>query len=265
MRTRIFPDAEALGEHLAERLLRGIMEAEGAGKRFLLGCPTGRSPLPAYRALARRLRSAPRSLAQLVLVMMDEYLVETPDGLAYAPAEAHFSCRGFVQREMRGPWNAALPPDLRLPAENVWFPDPANPEAFDGRIREAGGIDLFVLASGASDGHVAFNPAGTPREAGSRVLRIGGETRRDNLATFPAFQSLEEVPRWGVTVGVATIAQARAAAMILTGAGKREAFRRINAAKTYEPDWPATIAAEIAGAELLADEAAAAAPTKAAG
>jgi glucosamine-6-phosphate deaminase len=257
VRTRIFPDPEALGDHLAERLLREIAQAERRGRRFLLGCPTGRSPLPTYRAMARRLQARPQSLVHLVLVMMDEYLVETPEGLAYAPDEAHFSCRGFCEREMRAPWNAVLAPELRLPAENAWFPDPASPENFDDRIRAAGGVDFFILASGASDGHVAFNPASTPREAGTRVMRIAEDTRRDNLATFPAFRSLDEVPRWGVTAGVATIAGAKAAAMILTGAGKREAFRRIGAAEAYAPGWPATVIAEIREAELLADAAAA--------
>ncbi len=45
----------------------------------------------------------------------------------------------------------------------LWYADPADPAAYDRRIAAAGGIDLFLLASGASDGHVAFNPPGSAR------------------------------------------------------------------------------------------------------
>src|SRR5207253_2965800 len=83
----------------------------------VLGCPGGRSLLTTYRHLPE--------LPETTIVMMDEY-VPVP------PTSAHYSCRGFAEREL---------PRARA----VWLPDPDDPAAFDERIAAAGGIDLFLL------------------------------------------------------------------------------------------------------------------------
>ena len=94
--------------------------------------------------------------------------------------------------------NAGRPEHLQIPADRLWLPDPADPDAYDERIAAAGGIDLFLLASGAGDGHVAFNPPGTEAAARTRVVALPDSTRRDNLATFPTFGGeLDAVPRTG--------------------------------------------------------------------
>ena len=134
------------------------------------------------------------------------------------------------------------------------MPDPSAPEAYDRRLATVGGIDLFLLASGAGDGHVAFNPPGSPRDSSSRIVELAEQTRRDNLATFPDFKSIAEVPSHGITIGIASIAElSKAAVMIVWGEGKRIAFRRLSQASAYDPSWPATIAVECLNAELHAD------------
>ena len=229
----VFETPEALGEALADL----IVERATARDHFLLGCPTGRTPRAAYDALTRR----KADLRHVTLVMMDEYLV----GGAWATAEP-WSCHSFVRQNMN------------FGAREVWFPDPADPAAYDRRIADAGGIDLFVLASGASDGHVAFNSTGSPRDSRTRVVPLSDQTRRDNLQTSPSFGALENVPRHGVTVGIATIAEARAAVMALTGASKRVSMQRILAASGYDPSWPATVIHECARPAIFADAEAAA-------
>ncbi|QNA92369.1 MULTISPECIES: 6-phosphogluconolactonase [unclassified Microbacterium] len=140
----------------------------------------------------------------------------------------------------------------------IWTADPAHPEEYDRRIADAGGIDVFLLASGDSDGHVAFNQPGTPRDARTHLVDLGEATRRDNMGTFPEFTRLDMVPRKGVTVGVDTIASLSAeVVMILTGVNKREAYARITAADAYDPDWPATIITECREPVLFADRGAA--------
>jgi len=89
-------------------------------------------------------------------------------------------------------------------------------------------------------------------------MGLGESTRRHNVAPFPVFAELSEVPRHGLSVGISTIADhTRRAVMMLTGADKRTAFDRIRGASAYEPDWPATIVAECADHIVLADAAAA--------
>ncbi len=229
---RVFETPESLGEAVAAHVLRRVAEADG---RFLLGCPTGRTPRPVYAALAR----SKVDLRHVTLVMMDEYLVAN---LSDHP----WSCHTFVRQQMN------------FGAGEIWFPDPADPAAYDQRIADAGGIDLFLLASGASDGHVAFNSTGSPRDSRTRIVPLSDATRRDNLQTSPSFGSLENVPHHGVSVGIATIAEAREAIMLLTGPSKRLTLQRILAASAYDPAWPATVIHECAVREIIADASAAA-------
>ncbi|HEY2378777.1 MAG TPA: 6-phosphogluconolactonase [Gemmatimonadaceae bacterium] len=231
---RILPTPAAIGDYLAEVLLYRIEHARRLGERFLLGCPTGRTPRPFYDELAQR-RS---DLRHVVFVMMDEYVGTE-------------MCHAFVREHM--PWAAA-----------VWFPDPRDPAAYDARIADAGGIDFFLLASGATDGHVAFNQPGAPRDSRTRVVPLSEATRRDNLKTSPSFGALENVPRQGVTVGIETIAAAREAVMVVWGESKRQTLQRIRAAAQYDPAWPATVIHEVPIREIVADvEATSAIPSRA--
>ena len=254
---RVLASPDEIGEYVADGLLERIERARIAAKRFLLGCPTGRSPKPVFAAMARRLAVKPQDLSHLVFVMMDEYLVPGRDGLQYAPGDAPWSCHWFARVEIAEKLNAPLAEAQRIDAESFWFPDPRNPAAYDARISAAGGIDFFLLASGASDGHVAFNPPGSARESRTRIIELSEETRRDNLKTFPHFGTLDAVPHHGVSVGIDTIIRSREAMMIAWGEGKRLTVSRMRNADRYESDWPATLVHECAKAEIVCDEAAA--------
>ncbi|HMG71090.1 MAG TPA: 6-phosphogluconolactonase [Gemmatimonadaceae bacterium] len=251
---RIFPSPNAIGEHVAARLLSRIERARVAGARFVLGCPTGRTPRPVYGELGRQLAERPQNISHLILVMMDEYLVTAGgSGFEYASAAESWSCHHFARVEIVDRLNAGLASAQCLPEESVWFPDPRDSAAYDARIADAGGIDFFILASGASDGHVAFNPPGSARESRTRIIQLSEETRRDNLTTFPAFGTLAAVPSHGISVGIDTIASAKESVMIVSGSGKRLTLTRMRSADRYEPDWPATVIHECAAAEILAD------------
>jgi glucosamine-6-phosphate deaminase len=250
---RVLPSPDAIGEDLAERLLARIEQARLSGNRFVLGCPTGRTPRPVFGAMATRLSRKPQDLSRLVLVMMDEYLVTVGAGFKYASADDPWSCHHFARVEIAERLNAALPPMQRLREESVWFPDPSEPAAYDKRIADAGGIDFFILASGASDGHLAFNPPGSARASRTRIIQLSEATRRDNLQTFPAFGTLAAVPGHGISVGIDTIASAKESVMIVWGSGKRLSLTRMRSAERYEPDWPATVIHECANGEIIAD------------
>jgi len=206
--------------------------------------------------MARKLAAAPQHLSQLALVMMDEYLVEQSGRFVYASETKPWSCHFFARAEIVSRLNESLPEKLRLREKSVWFPDPANPEDYDKRIADAGGIDFFILASGATDGHVAFNPPGSSRDSRTRIVTLSEQTRRDNLQTFP-FGTIDAVPTHGVSVGISTITSARAAAMVLTGPSKRESLSRLMKAECYDPDWPATVIHEFTTGEIIADKEAA--------
>jgi glucosamine-6-phosphate deaminase len=260
MKITVFPDTRAVGETLASEIADGITQANEVGRRYLLGCPGGRSPSATYRALAEQVAIRQLGLSQLVIVMMDDYVLPNGEDYIPAPADAHFSVRRFATHEIVAPLNAAAEIGHGITAEHVWFPSPADPAGYDDLLRTAGGLDLFILASGASDGHVAFNPPGTPAEARTRIVTLPESTRRDNMVTFPAFTSLDEVPSHGVTIGVATIAELSArAVLVATGDEKQQAVARLAAADGYDPAWPASVVAVCRHSSVYADAAAAAA------
>lgn len=257
-RIRILPSAQAVADALSADIA-DRMAAHDAGP-FVLGCPSGRSGRLSYLALARRIADDGLDVRNLVIAMMDEYLVGAPPNLRAVPLDAECSGAAFARNEIAGPINSALRgagrTDLVTP-EQLWLPDPADPAGYDARLADAGGIDLFILATGSGDGHVAFNPPGSGADSGSRIVELAEQTRRDNLATFPGFGSLENVPSYGVTVGISTItALSKAAVLIATGAEKAPAIARIAAADGYDAGWPATVVHACRDPRILVDSAA---------
>ncbi|SEG84213.1 glucosamine-6-phosphate deaminase [Actinacidiphila yanglinensis] len=263
----VFRDSEALGCVLAAEIADEIDGAARDGRRYVLGCPGGRSAHSTYRALADEVAARGLDLGHVVIVMMDEYVDrdEATAGYRRIDPELLHSCVRFGRREIVRRLGAAAGPGRGVKAEHFLVPDPAEPDAYDERIAALGGIDLFLLASGAGDGHIAFNPAGTAPDARTHVVALPEQTRKDNLATFPSFRGLDEVPRYGVTVGIGTIRErSKRVVMVAHGADKARAVGRLTGAEHYEPDWPATIFTDCARPRLYVDEVAlkvAAAPT----
>lgn len=261
----VFPDPEALGRRLAAEIADEIETAARARRMYVLGCPGGRSAATTYSALAQEVLARRIDLSHVVIVMMDEY-VEAVASDAHSsryrvidPGMPH-SCSRFGRTEIVEPLNAAAEPGRGITPERLWVPDPSDPEAYDRRIADIGGIDLFLLASGAGDGHVAFNPVGSAADSRTRVVSLGEQTRIDNLSTFPTFRGLEDVPRYGVTVGLETIrALSKRVVMVVHGRDKGRAARRLTRTMRYEADWPATVFVDCAHPQLYLDQAAVAA------
>ncbi len=165
----ILPGPDAIGEAVADLILARLREA--AGRPFLLGCPSGRTAAPVYAALARHAGHG-RDLSALVVVMMDDYVVPDGDGgFEIVDPVSSYSCLGFARREILAPIAAAAHSAGLAAPSQIWTADPARPEEYDARIAEAGGVDLFLLASGDSDGHIAFNQPGTPARDGNASRR----------------------------------------------------------------------------------------------
>jgi glucosamine-6-phosphate deaminase len=260
MRPTVYPDAERLGQAVATWIADGIELAAAEGRSYVLGCPAGRSGLTTYAALAGLVGARRLDLSRLIIAMMDEYVEPMAGSAGYAAVDvdAPHSCRRFARERIVDPLSAAAGRGRRIADVHVWMPDPADPAAYDGWIEAVGGVDLFILASGASDGHVAFNPPGTPADSRTRIVELPESTRLDNLATFPALGSLDRVPRHGVTVGIDTIRRWSATAvMVAHGTDKQTAAARLVAAERYDPEWPATVITECGEPRLCLDPAAA--------
>ncbi len=254
----VFPDEDALGGALAEKILAGIAASSRGGARYLLGCPGGRSVASTYRALGRLAAAAGTNMSGTVIVMMDNYVERRDGSFRHCPRNAHYSCERFAREHIRAVVNERLTGERRIPDGNIWLPDPDDPPGYDRRIRSAGDIDLFIVASGASDGHVAFNPPGSDVAGVTRIVELAPTTRRDNLGTFPGFESIDDVPAYGVSVGVGTIlSRSREIACVIHGPHKKDAVRELASRRSYDAAWPATLIYEGPAIGLFLDRAAA--------
>lgn len=251
---QVFADPREVGVALATRIADAVEATPGD---FLLGCPGGRSPVTTYAALGALAVERGLDLSRVRIVMMDDYVEGSEGAWRRIPSDRHNSCERFARAEIRDVLNAGLPVERQVPADRIHLPDPGDPAAYDRWLTEQGGIDFFILACGAGDGHIAFNPPGSPVDSTTRVVELAQQTRIDNLATFPDFAGVQDVPAHGVTVGIGTIArQSKVAAMVIHGVGKRTAYARVTSADGYDPTWPASVVQLVPGGTVFADEAA---------
>ncbi len=241
-------------EALAFQIWTEIKWAHKEGRQFLLGCPGGRSPFETYKQLAALIEKDQTDISHLVIVMMDDYILKVDNELIQCDANAHYSCRRFAKEEIQKRLNHGLPEGKQL--KEVWFPPKDYPEKYDEILSQSGGIDHFILASGTTDGHVAFNPPFTPKDRLSHIATLSLQTRTDNLGTFPQFKNIDEVPEYGLTVGLGTIkSQSKKISLIINGAHKKDAAKRLLSLEAFDETWPVSIIHECDHVNIYLDAA----------
>lgn len=208
----------------------------------VLGLATGGTPVETYRELSERNRKETCDFSSVITFNLDEYI-----GLEPRHPQ---SFRRFMQDHLFDHVNINL--------INTHVPDgmadDVNEECarYENRIRDAGGIDLQLLGIG-HNGHIAFNEPGSPADSRTRKVALTDETIEKN-ARF--FDSVADVPREAITMGIGTIMEAKRIVLMATGEGKREAIRKmINGPRT--PDSPASLLQDHANVTVVVDRAAA--------
>jgi glucosamine-6-phosphate deaminase len=209
----------------------------------VLGLATGSTPLDVYRELARRHRESGLSFARATTFSLDEFL----DLEAAHPQ----SFRRWMREH--------LFEHVDLDPARAHFPDvdatdiAAACAAYELSLREVGGIDLQVLGIGRN-GHLAFNEPGSVRDSRTRAVELHAWTRADAAEKFGG---LEHVPRRAVTMGLATIFDARRLRVIALGSKKAAIVRETLRARA-SADLPSTWLREHADVRLYLDREAAA-------
>jgi len=186
--------------------------APSADKHFILGLPTGSSPLGVYRNLIAANKEKKISFSNVITFNMDEYL-----GL---PADHPESYRRFMDDNFFK--------SIDIPYENTHVlngmtKDPeAECRAYEEAIRAAGGIDFFMGGIGG-DGHIAFNEPGSSLHSRTRVKTLTRETRLANSRFFGG--DPEKVPAKALTVGIGTVMDAREVLILVSGRQKARALQ----------------------------------------
>ncbi|MCL2270833.1 MAG: glucosamine-6-phosphate deaminase [Treponema sp.] len=185
-----------------------------SGQPFVLGLPTGSSPLGIYRELARMCREKTLSFANVHTYNMDEYVglsADHPQSYHYFMAENLFSHIDI------DPANAHI---LDGTAKDL----ARECRAYEEAIAAEGGIELFLGGMG-SDGHIAFNEPGSSLSSRTRVKTLTEETRTANARFFGGDPA--KVPATALTVGVGTVMDAREVLIIVSGSGKARALQAV--------------------------------------
>ena len=174
----------------------------------VLGLATGSTPIGLYQELVRRHKEEGLDFSKVVSFNLDEYL-----GLPPTHDQSYYY---FMQEN--------LFKHINVNPENIYVPNgmvkdvAAYCKWYEEEIDQYGGIDIQILGIGG-DGHIAFNEPGSSLGSRTRVKTLDEQTIKDNARFFGGDES--QVPRYGITMGVGTIMEAKQ--VILIGNGEKKA------------------------------------------
>jgi len=203
--------AELVSEYVCKR----INDFQPSSTRpFVLGLPTGSSPLMCYKQLIECFKQGKVSFQHVVTFNMDEYC-----GLPRDHPESYHS---FMWQ------NLFRHIDIQPQNVNILDGNAANFQVecnrYEEKIKEYGGIKLFLAGIGP-DGHIAFNEPGSSLSSRTRVKTLAQETVVANARFFGG--DISKVPRMALTVGVATVLDAEEVLVLITGTHKAYALAKV--------------------------------------
>src|SRR5437773_910918 len=214
IRTIVVEDHEEIALLVADRIAALIRERNAQGRNAVLGLATGSTPIGVYRELVRKHRNEGLSFRHVVTFNLDEYYPMPPDSI--------HSYHRFMWENLFS--------HVDIDRANVHIPDGTVPRErvddycreYEEAIEQAGGIDFQILGIGKT-GHIGFNEPGSGYESHTRLVTLDTITRRDAAADF---FGEEYVPREAITMGVATILDAKEIAILATGEHKSSIVQR---------------------------------------
>lgn len=179
-------------------------------KPFVLGLPTGSTPLGVYKELIKMYKNGEVSFSNVVTFNMDEYVGLSPE---HPQSYHYFMWNNFFDHIDIKKENTHI---LNGLAENI----EEECENYEKAIKEIGGIHLFLGGIG-EDGHIAFNEPFSSLSSRTRQKTLTTDTIEVNSRFFD--NDISQVPTTALTVGVATIMDAKEVIIMATGAKKAHA------------------------------------------
>ncbi|MEL6770994.1 MAG: glucosamine-6-phosphate deaminase [Bacteroidota bacterium] len=210
----VIAEHDEIARLVAGRIAEVIAEARTASKTPVLGLATGSTPIGIYRELIRLHREDGLDFADVVSFNLDEYYPMDPESIhsyhryMWENLFSHIN----IQRE-----NVHVPLG-DIPREEV----EAHVEDYERQIEALGGIDFQILGIGKT-GHIGFNEPGSGATSRTRLIALDTITRKDAASDF---FGEENVPAQAITMGVASILDAREVVLIATGEHKAPIVKR---------------------------------------
>ena len=206
--TVVVDDHEDIALLVATRIATLIHERNATGEGTVLGLATGSTPIGVYRELIRMHRDEDLSFANVVTFNLDEYYPMPKESIH---SYHRFMWENFFSQVDIDPENVHIPPG-DVPRDDI----DAAADRYEAEIRKAGGIDFQILGIGKT-GHIGFNEPGSGADSRTRLVHLDAVTRADAAADF---FGEDHVPREAITMGIATILDAREIAILATGEHK---------------------------------------------
>jgi glucosamine-6-phosphate deaminase len=215
MRIIIKKTQDEIGEWTASYIADRIKKANPTKEKpFVLGLPTGSSPLPVYREFIKMCKAGDITFKNVITFNMDEYV-----GLEENHTESYHY---FMFDNL---FNHVDIPKKNINILNGNAKDLEKEcEDYEKRIRKAGGIDLFLGGIGP-DGHIAFNEPGSSLTSRTRVKTLRYDTILANSRFFGG--DMTKVPKQALTVGVGTVMDAKEVLIIISGYAKSRALKEV--------------------------------------
>jgi glucosamine-6-phosphate deaminase len=245
----VIVEYDQIASTIARRIAEIIRERNAEGRTAVLGLATGSTPIGIYRELIRLHRSEGLDFSNVVSFNLDEYYPMDPESIH----SYHRYMRENLFDHINIPEGQAHLPPGNIARERV---EQACAE-YEDAIRAAGGIDFQILGIGKT-GHIGFNEPGSGVNSRTRLIALDTVTRRDAAADF---FGEDNVPTEAVTMGVASILDAREIALVATGEHKAAIVRR-SVEGEPDPDVAATYLQDHPNATFYLDPAAAAELTR---
>ena len=205
---------EDIARQVACRIADLIRERGNAGQPAVLGLATGSTPIGIYRELIRLHRAEGLDFSHVVTFNLDEYYPMPPESLH---SYHRFMRENFFEHVNLSKRNVHIPRG-DIPREAI----EAHCRAYEDAIAAAGGIDFQILGIGQT-GHIGFNEPGSSASSRTRLVVLDALTRRIAASDF---FGIENVPVEAITMGVATILEARELALVATGEHKAAIVKR---------------------------------------
>ncbi|ACZ01663.1 glucosamine-6-phosphate deaminase [Streptobacillus moniliformis] len=214
MRLLIVKNAKDVGKWSAYHIAQEILKFNpNKDKPFVLGLPTGSTPLETYKNLIELNKKGIISFENIITFNMDEYVGLAPN---HDQSYHYFMHKNFfdhidIKKENINILNG-LAQDLQ-----------AECQRYENKIKSVGGIHLFLGGVG-EDGHIAFNEPGSSLSSRTRDKELTQDTIVVNSRFFD--NDINKVPKLALTVGVGTITDSKEVLIMATGHKKAYAIHK---------------------------------------
>ncbi|MGL6064146.1 MAG: glucosamine-6-phosphate deaminase [Fusobacteriaceae bacterium] len=180
---------------------------------FVLGLPTGGTPLALYKKLIEFYKDGIISFENVITFNMDEYVGLSPENEQSYHYYMHENFFNYIDIK---PENINILDGMALDYK-------AECQRYEEKIKSVGGIHIFLGGIGP-DGHIAFNEPGSSLSSRTRDKELTMDTILANARFFDG--DINKVPKLSLTVGVGTILDAKEVVIMVNGYNKSRALRQ---------------------------------------